>query len=243
MKPVEAKDKISDELLKQTTLLYLAVVLCVLVSFMVISSRINVLKKMRVQVSKLNSEIAVFKTSLETLDKFGSTVTIQDQDLLVRAIPIKFDPGSVLTNIRSISQKAGVNITEYSMGGGKLDSDRGGVVKVKLDIVGTRAGLLDFIDRVENALPVGNIVDLQVSEVAKLVGRGASSSDSMSLGLTIEYSYFQVPKLADTNLKNYLLSDQNLATIQTIRGFASNSPEITRGGVGVRGGNRNLFED
>ena len=211
---------IDDKLIKETALTYLSLVLMVMVSVVFIYPRFDDLKISRYAMSTMQTKIDNLNKSLAALDEFREKVGKSGQDVLYQAIPVNFEPGVILSNLRLLSTKANVNISEYSLNGGLVQNDgskpvvRKGVSssRLKIKVAGTPQSLLGFMKLVESSLPLGDIVEVSISEIARFMNEEVQDN-VVNLTLTIEYYYLPMTDSGATDLSSSFINENEMSLL------------------------------
>lgn len=255
---------IDDELIKQTTLTYLAAIFLVLVGYVFVWPRFADLMRIKANIKTAQDKSKEYQTSLGQLDNFKKVFTDYDRDLLYEAIPLSFDPGLILINIRNISQKLGVGIIEYDLSGGLVEKPKDekaeksntaatekskkvqsnmGENTIELKVSGSTQALMDFMKSIEESTPLARISEVSVSTVSQIIS-GNYPLETVTLTMTIDYYNYPMVSVLGQDISKSLISEADLKVIEEIKTYRRvQKGSGTFGGVTIPGGNKNLFDE
>lgn len=242
---------IDDKLLKETALSYVGVVFLIMIAVVFIWPHFSDMARIKDESQRAQKQVRDLEKSLSTLDKMEELISLENQDLLFKAVPENFEPGVILENLRVMSRQTGVVINDYSLSGGVLASEKNdsGVrkadglssSKVILKVAGATPGLIQFIKSIEKSVPVANVQDVVVSEVSKFMDE-TINDEVLNMSMVINYYYFpaQPPLLAEVMTDE--ISADNLEIMKKLAVYQKpifQSSGTT--GMSIGGGNENLF--
>jgi hypothetical protein len=252
---------IDNELIKKTALVYIGVVFLAMVAVLFVFPRVSDLLALRRSVSNEDNKIAKLKESFSLLDQFETRLGKSNIQLIDMALPANFDPGSILLQLRKLSNSNGVTISSYSLNGGDINSGDGdkdvlskkietketvktkGSKNTEFNIVlsGSADKLILFMEDLEKSLPLAQVSEVKASEIINVV-KGNDLGNKVELSLKINYYYFPYRSILSSEsvtLDDYLISSDDLMLLNNLSSYERPTKNQNSGMVG--GGNGNLF--
>jgi len=252
---------IDNELIKKTALTYIGVIFLGVVVALFVVPRIADLNLLRKNVDRESVKLGQVRESISVLDQFDIRVGESNVKLVETALPAGFDPGLILSELRSASNKHGVVITSYSLSGGEINSGESseevpgkvgleggannsqGVRLVEFDLVvsGPASNLISFMEGLEKTLPLTNVSEVEASEVTGVV-KGSEGRNDVDLSLKLNYYYFPYQSVFGDDvitLDKYLIESDDLLLLTKLNSYSK--PVKKQSGGISGGGNNNLF--
>lgn len=160
LKSLQQNDGDNKKSLLRTFILPLsAVIITILLSVFVIIPQVMDYLRINDQIADLRSQISSLQTKAEVLE--GVTESdYQDQlEVVLKALPTERDYVVAATQLQTIAQTSPLTMTGLTFGeSGGADS-----YQIKVDVVGTLAGVKNFIHRVDSAPRVMKVGVIDIS--------------------------------------------------------------------------------
>lgn len=232
------------ESVKQSMIAAMTVVGLLLVFLFLVFPRFSDLVAADNRVKQLEESVTDFRASLEALDVFARKVTPVAKESVYLAIPVKFDPGYILLSLRKLAQENRVNLITYKLSSGAIEekvekATSKGLTphSIKVEISGPPVNLIDFVENLDQYLPVASVSDLSISEVSKIIKSSLSES---KLTMTMTFYHMSLAKEEFKPLSGNVLVDKDFESINSLSLYK----RLEAAGVGnipMGGGNENLF--
>lgn len=230
------------ELIKQTIISVMTALFLLTVFFLFVLPRFADLAEVSGKVRALQEQSDNLTRTLDALDSFRQNITDTARESVFLAIPRKFDPGYILLSLRQLTTENRVNLVSYSLTGGEVGATAAvsgaGLLPhlVRVEISGQPINLINFVDSLDQYLPVGSVTELSLSEVSRVLISGFSEA---KITMSLNFYHMPVSAAAAESLSGKYLSQSDidqidtLATYKRLGRFAQGTP------VGV--GKENLF--
>lgn len=230
------------ELIKQTIISIMTALFLLTVFFLFVLPRFADLAEVSGKVRALQQQNDNLTRTLDALDNFRQNITDRAKESVFLAVPRKFDPGYILLSLRQLATENRVNLVSYSLTGGEV----GGAAQVsgagllshlvRIEISGQPANLINFVDSLDQYLPVGSVTELSLSEVSRVL---ISGLDEAKISMNLNFYHMPASVAAAESLSGKYLSQSDIDQINTLATYKRLGQFVQ--GTPAGAGKENLF--
>jgi hypothetical protein len=211
------------------SIVVVTIVVCVFLIFRVVIPQIGNWFSIQSEIAATSQRIDILKSNINYMNNLDRGQLASDLDTATRALPPAKDFGSILNAIAASAVKAGVSLDDYSFQVGSISTssaaakknntalkDGISTVQLSVNLSGAIGGVRDFLDEVEQKLPLAEVVGLEM--------------DNKNAIVDIQFYQKDFPKIVFQDEQPLAaLSDKHRALLQQLSGWQSASVGIEQG--------------
>ena len=259
---------VDKRVLKSVVVLVLELGVMVAIGLMFLVPKWNEVVGMRNNLSKQQEQLRGLRNKLAILEQFEVERTGYET-VLGMAFPLNKDVGTALRSLRTLANDARIEIVGYRVDPVMIEEDEndkpssqgltaaptpalalpssGMPAKseakaegfmMEVTISGSALAIQDFLDRVGRSLPLKVVENVVIAR-----GEEVKQESGEMLEMRLEIKNYYLPMTSKANPTGILraLKDEEIETIETIRGYRGVDTGVSGDGESVPLGNQNLF--
>jgi len=228
-------DWVDERVLNMVIGYVLVSVVMMFVLLLVVNPNFENVKKLESRQKAESERLSVMRESKRSLDRLIEDVSPTQQAAVFRAMPIEYSPEEAVFSFRRIANEVRVSIVEYSLpagviyeegaveftGGSSTDKTTSIDFKnfiIQITVEGEIDNILDFIDKVQTALPIAFVSDLSIQEVVK-ASELRSARSNVNLKLAVQYYQPQLKSFNLSGLQSF--SEREVALMNELETYAN----------------------
>lgn len=246
-----------DERTVNMTVGYLMVGLVMVFALLLfINPQSDEVRKLEVEYERDSTRLEAMTESRDNMNQLIQQVSQDEQVAVFRAMPLDYSPDDAIFSLRRVANETGVSVVDYTFPEGTVFDEDDDVLTgsggqnqetaitfrnftVQVTVEGEIRNILNFVDRIQQTLPVAFVSDLGIQEIVR-TAELRTAQTNVNLRLLIQYYQPILRSFNLAELQSFTSSELDL--VKELAGFAALEPAPVFASPSAQvGGQTNLF--